>query len=91
MYFTKLDLTSSYWQVEIGEKDREKTAFSVSGVGLFECNRMGFGLTNAPATFQRVMESCMGELNLTKCLVFLDNILIYSQTYGPTNSCVSET
>lgn len=80
-YFTKLDLTSSYWQVEIDEKDREKTAFSVSGVGLFECNRMGFGLTNAPATFQRIMESCMGELNLTKCLVFLDDILIYSQTF----------
>lgn len=61
-YFTKLDLTSSYWQVEIDEKDREKTAFWVSGVGVFECNRMGFGPTNAPATFQRIMESCMGEL-----------------------------
>lgn len=42
---------------------------------------MGFGLTNASATFQRVMESCMGELNLTKCLVFLDDILIYLQTF----------
>ena len=40
-FFTKLDLTSSYWQVEVDEKDREKTAFSVSGIGLFECNRMG--------------------------------------------------
>ena len=80
-FFTKLDLTSSYWQVEVDEKDREKTAFSVSGIGLFECNRMGFGLTNAPATFQRIMEQCMGELNLRKCLVFLDDILIFSQTF----------
>lgn len=64
--------------MEIDEKDREKTAFSVNGVGLFEYSRMGFGLTNA--TFQRVMESCLVELNLRKCLVFLDDILIYSQT-----------
>ena len=42
---------------------------------------MGFGLTNAPATFQRIMEQCMGELNLRKCLVFLDDILIFSQTF----------
>ena len=80
-YFTKLDLTSSYWQVEIEEDDKEKTAFFVSGIGHFECNRMGFGLTNAPATFQRLMERCMGELNLRDCLVFLDDILIFSRTF----------
>lgn len=80
-YFTKLDLTSSYWQVEIEERDKEKTAFFVSGIGRFECNRMGFGLRNAPATFQRLMERCMGELNLRDCLVFLDDILIFSRTF----------
>lgn len=80
-YFSKLDLTSSYWQVELEEEDKEKTAFSVSGIGHFECNRMGFGLTNAPATFQRLMERCMGELNLRDCLVFLDDILIFSKTF----------
>lgn len=80
-YFSKLDLTSSYWQVELEEKDKEKTAFSVHGIGHFECNRMGFGLTNAPATFQRLMERCMGELNLRDCLVFLDDILIFSETF----------
>ena len=41
-YVSKLDLTSSYWQVELEEKDKEKTAFSVHGIGLFECNRLGF-------------------------------------------------
>ena len=61
-YFSKLDLTSSYWQVELEEKDKEKTAFSVHGIGHFECNRMGFGLTNAPATFQRLIERFMGSL-----------------------------
>ena len=63
------------------EEDKEKTAFSVGNHGFFECNRMAFGLTNAPATFQRLMERCMGELNLRECLIFLDDILIFSDTF----------
>lgn len=80
-YFSKLDLRSGYWQVEVEEEDKYKTAFSVGSLGFFECNRMAFGLTNAPATFQRLMERCMGELNLRECLIFLDDILIYSRTF----------
>ena len=63
------------------EEDKSKTAFSVGSLGFFECNRMAFGLTNAPATFQRLMERCMGELNLKECLIFLDDILIISVTF----------
>ena len=80
-YFTKLDLRSGYWQVEMEESDKAKTAFSVGNLGFYECNRMAFGLTNAPATFQRLMERCMGELNLKECLIFLDDILVFSQTF----------
>ncbi len=80
-YFSKLDLRSGYWQVEMSEEDKAKTAFSVGGLGFYECNRMAFGLTNAPATFQRLMETCMGELNLRECLVFIDDILIFSKTF----------
>ena len=69
-YFSKLDLRSGYWQVEMKEEDKEKTAFTVGNLGFYECNRMAFGLTNAPATFQRLMERCMGELNLKECLIF---------------------
>lgn len=80
-YFSKLDLRSGYWQVEIEEQDKPKTAFSVGKLGFYECNRMSFGLTNAPATFQRLMEKCMGEMHLREVLIFLDDILIYSRTF----------
>ena len=80
-YFSKLDLRSGYWQVEIKEEDKHKTAFTVGPLGFYECNRMAFGLTNAPATFQRLMEACMGEMNLKECLIFLDDILIFSSDF----------
>ena len=80
-YFSKLDLRSGYWQVEMKEEDREKTDFTVGNLGFFECNRMAFGQTNAPAKFKRLMERCMGKLNLRKCLIYLDDILIYSDTF----------
>lgn len=80
-YFTKLDLRSGYWQVEIKEEDKHKTAFSLGPLGFYECNRMAFGLTNAPATFQRLMETCMGDIHLRECLIFLDDILVFSQSF----------
>ena len=80
-YFSKLDLRWGYWQVPLAEQDKPKTAFSVGNLGFYECNRMGFGLTNAPATFQRLMEKCMGSMHLRECLIFLDDILIFSKTF----------
>ena len=77
--FTKLDLRSWYWQVEIEEEYKAKTASSVGNLGFYECNRMAFGLTNAPATFQRLMERYMGKMNLKECFIFLDGILVFSQ------------
>ena len=80
-YFTTLDLKSGYWQVELRETDKAKTAFQVGSLGFYECNRMPFGLCNAPATFQRLMERCMGDLNLRDCLIYLDDIIVFSSTF----------
>ncbi len=80
-WFSVLDLKSGYYQVELEQEDRGKTAFTVPGLGLWQFVRMPFGLTNAPATFQRLMESCMADLYLTYCLLYLDDIIVFSRTF----------
>ena len=77
--FTSLDLKSGYWQVELDEESIPLTAFTVGPLGFYECVRMPFGLTNAPATFQRLMELCLGELHLDWCIIYLDDIIIFSK------------
>lgn len=79
-YFTCFDLKSGYWQVPVAPKDRHKTAF-VTSDGLFEFNAMPFELANAPPTFQRLMDSVLGPLKWTACMVYLDDILVFGKTF----------
>lgn len=79
-YFTSLDLASGYWQVELEEEARAKSAFTTHQ-GLYEFIRMPFGLCNAPATFQRVMQVILRGLEWRSCFVYLDDILVVSRTF----------
>ncbi|MCG8431409.1 MAG: RNA-directed DNA polymerase, partial [Candidatus Omnitrophica bacterium] len=78
-YFSSLDLQSGYWQINMSEEDKSKTAF-ITHKGTFQFNKMPFGLTNAPATFQRLMDCVLSGLTGLICLVFLDDIIIYTRT-----------
>ena len=73
-YYSTLDMAAGYWQVEIAEEDKEKSAF-ITHMGLFEFNRMPFGLTNAPSTFQRMMDEKLDIFDGKTVRGYIDDII----------------
>lgn len=80
LYFTSLDFTSGFFQVEIEEEDKEKTAF-VTPDGHYEFNVLGMGLCNSPSTFQRLMYKALRGLMWTVCMAYMDDIIIFSKDF----------
>lgn len=79
-WFSTLDMMSGYWQIEVDESDKQKTAFT-SHKGLFEFNVMPFGLCNAAGTFERLMQTVCAGLRWDICLIYLDDIIVFSSTF----------
>lgn len=79
-FFSTLDCNSGYWQVKIAERDRHKTAFT-SHDGTYQWKRMPFGLCNAPATFQRALDILLANYLWKSCLVYLDDVIVFSNTF----------
>ena len=79
-WFSTLDMNSGYWQIELDPADKHKTAF-VTRQGLYEFNVMPFGLCNAPATFERLLETVLSGLQWHVCLIYLDDIIVYGSTF----------
>ena len=77
--FSTLDFKSGFWQIMMDKDSKQYTAFTIGNLGFFEIEWMPFGLCNAPATFQRLMQSCLRQLNLTYCLIYLDDVIVYAQ------------
>lgn len=78
-WFSVLDLRSGYYQIPMLEEDKEKTAF-ICPLGFYQFERMPQGIMGAPATFQRLMEKAVGDMNLLQCLVYLDDVIVFSRT-----------
>src|SRR5437868_8020301 len=79
-WFSTLDLASGYWQVQMHLKDREKTAFTTR-FGTYEFNVMPFGLCNASATLQRLMDRIYKDIAWKFVVVYLDDTIIYSRIF----------
>ena len=79
-WFSTLDLASGYWQVRLSEEAKPKTAFATH-LGLFQFAVMPFGLCNAPATFERLMSQVMRGLHWKRCLVYIDDILVFGNDF----------
>ena len=79
-HFSCLDLKSGFWQIRMDGASRQYTTFPVGNLGFFGCDRMPFRLCNVLATFQWLMQNFMGELNFVYCLIYLDDLIVFSQT-----------
>ncbi|KAL2102455.1 hypothetical protein ACEWY4_001623 [Coilia grayii] len=78
-WFSVLDLRSGYYQIPMSEADKEKTAF-ICPLGFYQFERMPQGICGAPATFQRVMERTVGDMNFLEVLVYLDDLIVFGRT-----------
>ena len=78
-WFSTMDIASGYWQVAMSPEAKRKAAF-VTNEGLFQFRVMPFGLCNAPATFERLMDRVLCGMRWSRCLVYLDDVISFGGT-----------
>ena len=78
-HFSSLDFKSGFWQIKMAPELQQYTAFMVVNLGFYEFTCMPFRLCNAPVMFQRLMQNTLGELNLTYCMIYLDNVVVFGR------------
>ena len=79
-HFSTMDFKSGFCQVHMAPESQQYIAFMVCNLGFYEFTRMPFGLCNVPVTFQHLMQNTLGELNLTYCIIYLDDVIIFGHT-----------
>ena len=76
-HFSSMDFKSGFWQIKMAPGSQQYMAFMVGNLGFYEFTHMPFKLCNALATFQHLMQNTLGELNLTYCVIYLDDVIVY--------------
>lgn len=79
-YFSKLDIQAGFYNFQIHPDDREKTAF-ITHEGLYEFNRVPFGLRTSPAVFNRMMRKIFGRLMYRQCFIYVDDLLVFGKSF----------
>ena len=79
-HFSMMDFKSGIWQVKTAPDPQQYTAFTVGNLGFYKFTHMLFGLCNAPATFNHLMQNTLGELILTYCIIYLNNVIMFGHT-----------
>ena len=75
-----MDFKSRFWQVKMVPESQQYTAFTVGNLGFYKFTCMPFRVCNAPATFQCLMQNTLGELNLTYCIIYLDDVIVFGHS-----------
>ena len=78
-HFSSMDFKSGFWQIKMAPESQQYLAFMVGNLGFYKFTHIPFGLCNAPATFQHLMQNTLGELNLTYCVIYLDDVIIFGR------------
>ena len=76
-HFLSMEFKLGFWQIKMAPELQQYTAFTVGNLGFYKFTCMPFELCNAPATFQHLMQNTLGELNLTYCVIYLDDVIVF--------------
>ena len=87
-HFSSMDFKSGFWQIKMAPESQQYTAFMVGNLVFYEFTCMPFGLCNAPATSQCFMQNTLDELNLTYCIIYLDDVIIFGHTEEEHLECL---
>ena len=79
-HFSSMDFKSGFWQIKMAPGSQQYTAFTVGNLRFYKFTCMPFGLCNAPAMFQHLMQNTLGELNLMYCIIYLDDVIVFGRT-----------
>ena len=87
-HFSSMDFKSGFWQIKMVPELQQYMAFMVGNLGFYEFTHMPFGLCNAPMTFQSLMQNTLSELNLTYCVIYLDDVIVFGHTEEEHLECL---